>query len=68
MMNVPHKDKLRLDAIESELLIIYPPAPTDDEFDGLWVICDYTLPDMADCLAKDKNLRKALDGAVGYLD
>jgi len=64
MMNVPHKDKLRLDAIENELLIIYPPAPTGDSFDGLWVICDYTLPDMADYLSRDRNLRKALDGAM----
>jgi len=64
MMHVKHKDKMRLDAIESELLVIHPPAPTGDEFDGLWVICDYTLPALADYLSRDKNLRRAIDGAV----
>jgi len=64
MMHVKHKDKMRLDAIESELLVIHPPAPTGDEFDGLWVVCDYTLPKLADYLSRDKNLRVAIDGAV----
>lgn len=58
-------DKDRLDAIQNELLIIHPPAPTDDKFDGLWVVCDYTLPNLADYLSRDKDLRKAIDGAVG---
>lgn len=66
MMHVPHKDKMRLDAIENELLIIHPPAPSGDEFDGLWVICDYTLPKLADYLSRDKNLRRAIDGALGW--
>lgn len=58
-------DKDRIDLIEKELLIIHPPAPTGDSFDGLWVICDYTLPQLADYLSRDKDLRRAIDGAVG---
>jgi len=54
-------DKTRLDLIQSELLIIHPPAPTGDSFDGLWVICDYTLPQLADYISRDKDLRTALD-------
>ena len=54
-------DKTRLDLIQNELLIIHPPAPTGDEFDGLWVICDYTLPQLADYISRDKDLRTALD-------
>lgn len=59
-------DKDRLDAIQQDLLILHPPAPTGDEFDGLWVICDYTLPSLADYLSKHKDLRKAIDGAAWY--
>jgi len=58
-------DTDRLNAIEMELLIIHPPAPTGDKFDGLWVVCDYTLPQLADYLHMDKDLRKAIDGATG---
>jgi len=54
-------DKDRIDLIEHELLIIHPPAPSDDEFDGLRVICDYTLPRKEDCISKDKDLRTAID-------
>lgn len=57
-------DTDRLNMIEMELLIVHPPAPTGDKFDGLWVICDYTLPQLADCLCMDKDLRKAIDGAT----
>jgi len=57
-------DTERLNIIEMELLIIHPPAPTGDKFDGLWVVCDYTLPQLADCISSDKDLRKAIDGAV----
>ena len=58
-------DTDRLNLIQMELLIIHPPAPTGDKFDGLWVVCDYTLPALADCLSKHKDLRTAIDGAVG---
>jgi len=68
MMHVRHKDKLRLDAIEDELLIIHPPAPSDDAFDGLWVICDYTLPSQTNFLSRHKNLRRAIDMALGWHD
>ena len=62
-------DKDRLDAIQNELLIIHPLVPTDDKFDGLWVVCDYTLPNLADYLSRDKDLRKAIDGSTGlYTD
>lgn len=54
-------DKDRIDLIQKELLIVHPPAPTGDEFDGLWVICDYTLPNLADYISRDKDLRVALD-------
>jgi len=57
-------DKDRLDAIQNELLILHPPAPTGDKFDGLWVVCDYALPNLADYLSMDKDLRKAIDGAM----
>lgn len=60
-------DTDRLNAIQKELLILHPPAPTGDEFDGLWVICDYTLPSLADCLSRDKSLRRAIDMALGWL-
>lgn len=73
IMNTPEEkekeiklnDTDRLDLIQSELLIIHPPAPCGDEFDGLWVICDYTLPRYSDYISRDKDLRKAIDGAVG---
>lgn len=53
-----------MDLIEKELLILHPPAPRPDELDGLWVVCDYTLPNLADYLAAHKSLRKAIDYAV----
>ena len=58
-------DTDRINLIQMELLIIHPPAPCGDEFDGLWVICDYTLPRYSDYLSRDKDLRKAIDMAVG---
>lgn len=54
-------DKDRIDLIQQELLILHPPAPSDDEFDGLWVICDYTLPRKEDWISRDKDLRTAID-------
>lgn len=54
-------DTDRLNLIQNELLIIHPPAPTGDSFDGLWVICDYTLPQLADYIARGRDLRTAID-------
>ena len=54
-------DTDRLNLIEKELLIIHTPTPTGDKFDGLWVICDYTLPRLADYISRDKDLRTAID-------
>ena len=54
-------DTDRLNLIENELLILHPPAPSGDEFDSKWVICDYTLPRKKDWISRDKDLRTAID-------
>ena len=56
-------DGERLDLVIKHMLILHPPVPTADEFDEMWVICDYTLPNYVDCLSKDKDLRQAIDKA-----
>lgn len=58
------QDGKRLDLIVEHLLIIHPPDPSDDEFDCLWVVCAYELPNKVDCLSKDDDLRQAIDKAM----
>ncbi len=58
------QDGKRLDLIIEHLLIIHPPTPPMD----LWEVCAYELPNPVDCLAKDKDLRQALDKAMAKGD
>lgn len=59
------QDGKRLDLIEKHLLVIHTPAPSGDEFDGLWVVCAYELPNKVDCLSKGGSLRYVLDKVMG---
>lgn len=58
------RDGKRLDLIAEHLLIIHPPEPSEDEFDGLWVVCAYELPNKVDCLSKGEVLCQAIDSAT----
>ncbi len=63
-MSEAEQDGKRLDLIAENLLIIHPPAPTEDEYHDLWVVCAYELPRKEDCLSAATDLRQAIDKAM----